>query len=141
VTDRVVIDTGPIVALFSKGGAAHRACIGVLSSLRPPLLTSWPVLTEAHWLLKGNRAVLSALFAALHGGLILPVEMKTDAVEWVEKLLLKYRSIGAQLADATVMYLAEVHGTRTVFTLDYRDFSMFRTAKRQSLRIIPAKRS
>jgi hypothetical protein len=45
--------------------------------------------------------------------------------------------MGAQIADATLVYLAEREGIDTVFTLDCRDFSVYRLADGRSLRVVP----
>jgi uncharacterized protein len=47
MAERAVADTGPLVAIIRKREKAHRKCVAALKTLRPPLLTCWPVLTEA----------------------------------------------------------------------------------------------
>jgi predicted nucleic acid-binding protein len=45
-------DTGPLVALFDKGDPHHARCVATLASLPDaPLLTTWPCLAEAMYLL------------------------------------------------------------------------------------------
>ena len=63
--------------------------------------------------------------------------MDKEAMPWLESFLRRYRNIGAQLADAALVYLAEREGITKVFTLDRRDFSVYRYGKNRSLRIIP----
>jgi predicted nucleic acid-binding protein len=48
----------------------------------------------------------------------------------------KYESIGPQLADAPLVYLAGREQIETIFTLD-RDFSIYRTGRKRSFRILP----
>ena len=57
-----------------------------------------------------------------------------EATEWLPKFLAKYESAGPQLADAALVYLAEREGIRTVFTLDRRDFGVYRTERGKALR-------
>jgi uncharacterized protein len=47
----ILIDTGPLVALFDASDNYHRTCLDILKDLGGPLLTVWPVLTEAFYLL------------------------------------------------------------------------------------------
>ena len=50
--ERAVADTGPLAAVIRKREKVHRKCVTALKTIRPPLLTCWPVLTEAAWLLR-----------------------------------------------------------------------------------------
>ena len=53
------------------------------------------------------------------------------------EFLQRYRRIGAQVADAALVYLAEREETETVFTLDRRDFSIYRLAGNRGLHLLP----
>jgi hypothetical protein len=48
-----------------------------------------------------------------------------------------WTNLEAQLADAALVYLADREGIDTVFTLDQRDFTIYRTASNRRLAIIP----
>jgi predicted nucleic acid-binding protein len=65
----------------------------------------------------------------------LVVDMPRDLgrmAEWMAQ----YESLPMDLADASLVALAEERGLRTVFTLD-RDFRVYRLARGKSFRIIP----
>ena len=47
----ILLDTGPIVAFFDASDDYHKVCIEILKSVNEPLITTWPVLTEAFYLL------------------------------------------------------------------------------------------
>ena len=137
MADRAVADTGPLVAIIRKREKAHRKCVAALKSLRPPLLTCWPVLTEAAWLLRGEPGGVRALGGLVQSGSVKLVELDESALLWMIAFLERYASVGAQMADAAVMYIAEREGIDTVFTLDRRDFSVYRTADHRALEIMP----
>ena len=59
------------------------------------------------------------------------------ALRWLAAFLMRYRRMGAQIADGALVYLAEQEGIDTVFTLDRRDFLVYRLADGRSLRILP----
>jgi predicted nucleic acid-binding protein len=65
------------------------------------------------------------------------VELDEVALRWIISFLERYASAGAQMADAAVMYIAERDGIETVFTLDRRDFSVYRTTDGRALHIVP----
>ena len=50
---------------------------------------------------------------------------------------MRYRKMGVQIADGALVYLAEREGIENVFTLDRRDFSVYRLGNGRSLRILP----
>lgn len=87
--------------------------------------------------MRSSPTAVDGLFLAIRSGLFAPQELDSRAVAWIQKFLTKYRSIGAQLADASLCYLAEREGTTTVFTLDVKDFSVYRVGRHKSLQIIP----
>ena len=105
--------------------------------VRPPLLTCWPVLTEAAWLLRNEPDGIRAIGGMVRNGSVKLIELDADALAWMIDFLARYASAGAQLADAAVMYIAEREGIDTVFTLDRRDFSIYRTTDGKALRIVP----
>jgi predicted nucleic acid-binding protein len=49
----------------------------------------------------------------------------------------RYESIGAQLADAALIHLAEREGIRTIFTLDRRNFSVYHLKGNRALTFLP----
>ena len=137
MTGRVLVDTGPLVAILSRRDAHHRACVDQLRELAPPLLTCWPVITEAAWLLRHYPAAIERLLGSFDAGLLRLLPLEEHAVSWIGRFLRRYRKLGAQVADAALVYLAEQEGIETIFTLDRRDFSVYRFGHNQSLRLLP----
>jgi uncharacterized protein len=137
VNPGVLVDTGPLVALLSKNDSRHQECVTVIETLAPPLLTSWPVMTEVAWLLRAQPTALEKLFDAVEGNFLKILELDRRFLGWAKISLRKYHDIEAQLADATLVYLAEREKIEVVFTLDRRDFSVYRTSRSRALKIVP----
>ena len=136
--DRVLIDTGPLVAVFRSDEQYHERCTSQLADIRPPLLTSWPVLTEAVYLLRKTPQAVKALLSQVEGGrLFRVVSLGDEFAPWVEAFFDRYSDREPQLADASLIYLAERDGIDTVFTLDRRDFSVYRLSGNRALNIVP----
>jgi predicted nucleic acid-binding protein len=70
-------------------------------------------------------------------GMLAFADVDQTAVQWIASFLNRYRSLGAQLADATLAYLAEREGIYAIFTLNRRDFSVYRVGRNRSFRLLP----
>lgn len=134
---RILLDTGPLVALLSASDGQHQRCVETFASLTPPLFTCWPVLTEAAWLLRKQHRPLDRIAEAHAAGLFDLLPLDGDSLVAIAALMRRYEDAGLQLADAALAHLAEREGIRTVFTLDRRDFSILRLRRNRSLTIIP----
>ena len=135
---RVLADTGPLVAIFSTRDQHHETCVAQLRQIRPPLLTCWPVLTEAAWLLRRYSSQVQQLLASLDRGFLALLPLDETAATDLARFLARYARTGAQLADAALVHLADRERIDTVFTLDKRDFTLYRTRTNRRLRIVPA---
>jgi predicted nucleic acid-binding protein len=132
------VDTGPLVAILSSRDEHHNACVAQLRSISPPLLTCWPVITEAIWLLRHHPAAIQRLLGSFDGGLLQLLVLEQEAISWIASFVERYRTLRAQVADAALVYLAEREGIETIFTLDRRDFSLYRLSRGRRLSLIPA---
>ena len=134
--ERVLLDTGPLVALLHKRDSHHKRCVASIRSMRADLITCWPVITEAAWLLKSRPRELHEMMSRVGRGAYVLADLQRDAAWWIGDFLIRYAEQKAQLADAALMYLAEREGIRKVLTLDLRDFSIYRTTKGLALDLI-----
>ena len=134
---RVLLDTGPLVAILSRVDEHHTRCVEVLRSLPGPLFSCWPVITEAAWLLRADAPAVQSLLRGLHSGFVEVLPLTSMEAKGIAAVMKKYESSRPQLADAALVYLADRDGIDTIFTLDRRDFSVYRSAKRKPFRILP----
>ena len=66
----ILVDTGPLVALFDPSDEAHARCVEVLKALSEPIATTIPVLTEAvHLLQPGSIGTQGLIDFITEGGI------------------------------------------------------------------------
>ncbi len=135
-----LVDTGPLVALLNKSQPTHQLCKETFAELSTPLLTCWPVLTEAAYLLRKFPVQVRSLVAATDQGFLQILPLNSGDAAGINIILAKYSDQGFQLADACWMYLAERENISTVFTLDEKDFSVYRLPNGDSLQLLPRDR-
>lgn len=137
MTPGILIDTGPLVAILNKRDSQHSICCDELSNLAPPLLTTWPVITEAAWLLRSQPDLVRKLVQSLEDGFLRLAWLDGADVAALVDIMKRYSDASFQLADVSLMHVAERQDISVVFTLDRRDFSIFRKATGEALSIIP----
>ena len=127
----ILIDTGPIVALFDESERCHQQVVDCLAGLsaRDRLHTSLAVITEATYLLDFNLAKqLECLRWCGKGGVFIePIEPSDMAA--IHALMSKYHDLPMDFADATLVLLADRLATREILTLDRTDFGIYRNVK------------
>ena len=133
----ILLDAGPLIAAFDERDAHHAACFERLRTLHAPLVTTWPVLTEVAYFLRRDPRKIDALFRFADQPKVIVRPLEADAVGWVRQFLDRYASLGPQVADASLVYFAELLDLEAILTLDRRDFSAYRKRNGTALRIVP----
>jgi uncharacterized protein len=128
-----LLDTGPLVAFLDERDGSHertrRAFRWMLANA--DFVTTMPVVTEAMYLLRnvpGARASLAGLLVSSRG-LIYPSHRECDLFGAV-RLMERYADTPMDYADASLVHLSSLAGTRKVFTLDERGFRIFQPGSR-----------
>src|SRR5271165_2851512 len=134
---RALVDTGPLVAILSREDEHHAACVSALRDLPGPLLSCWPVISEAAWLLRRFPRAVQQLLRSIDGGFLELLPLAGAEAEAIAALMKRYEDIGPQLADVALVYLANREKIETIFTLDQRDFSIYRSGRRSTFRVVP----
>ena len=133
------MDAGPLVALIDYGqGEVHRTCVAALKALSGPLVTTWPCFTEAMYFLgdlKGWNGQ-QTLWQFLERG-ALRLHISTDAeTKRMRALMEKYGDTPMDLADASLVAIAESQGLHRIFTLD-GDFRIYRINGTTAFEVLP----
>jgi predicted nucleic acid-binding protein len=133
----VLVDTGPIVALLDRSDDHHEQIVQALEGIEDPLVTVWPVIVEAMYLLAFSFQAQEALFEILETGAIRLVDLDLADIPGLKSLMEKYRDLPMDLADAALVRVAERDGIRRVLTLDRRDFAVYRLARKGKFAVLP----
>lgn len=131
-------DAGPLIAIIDADEPDHASCVEALDHLTIPLMTTWPAFTEAMYLLAraGGMRAQRALWRLVRTDRLVVADLSPSAVDRSARLMDQYADRPMDLADATLVALAEERGDRRVFTLD-TDFQIYRFRGRQRFETIP----
>ncbi|MDO8476524.1 MAG: PIN domain-containing protein [Candidatus Rokubacteria bacterium] len=132
-----LLDAGPLVALVHASDQEHDRCRTALGSIRRPLCTVWPVITEALYLLDFSWEAQDAVWDMLEEGGVTLIALDAADVPRMRALMRKYRDLPMDVADAALVTVAEREGITRVFTLDRRDFEVYRPAKIGRFSLVP----
>ena len=135
----VLVDTGPLVALLDRSDPDHVSCQETLSSLSDSMVTVWPVITEAMYMLRAYWQAQESLWEMIEMGAVEILPLGNDDVPRMKELMRKYRDLPMDLADAALVRVAERERLRRIFTLDRRDFQIYRPSRIGRFVILPAR--
>lgn len=132
----IIADTGFFVALANASDHDHEAATAALGRLREGLVTTWPVVTETAHLIAhrlSTRALLKFVETARLGGFEI---FSLEASHWprIEALMTKYEDLPMDLADASLVVLAETLGHGRILSTDRRDYRTYRWKERKPFR-------
>jgi uncharacterized protein len=124
------------VALLNAKDPHHAACRDAFQRLREPLVTTWPVLTEAFYLLDFSARAQDALWEML-ARRAFSIEPLDEVHDRMRELMRKYSDLPMDLADASVVAVAERRRLERVFTIDVTDFGIYRPKHRKRFKLLP----
>ena len=133
----ILVDAGPLVALIHADDRHHQQCREALASLREPMITVWPAFTEAMYLLGFSSDAQDALWQILGSDALRIGELYEEDYPRMRELMRKYHDLPMDLADAALVRLAERESIHRVFTIDRRDFQVYRPKGIRRFDILP----
>lgn len=134
----ILTDTGPLVALLDADDSYHTACVAAAQRLPSgPLLTTWPCFTEAMYLLGevGGYPYQAALWNLRTTGRLILLDLSREEVDRMATLMEKYQDTPMDLADASLVAVAESRSLRRVFSVD-KDFFIYRLSDGSALEVV-----
>lgn len=136
----VLIDSGPLIALFAVDDKHHQRFDDLITALAPDglrLLTTWPCIVEASYLLAAPQRYEMLRWVELGGALVYPFEPHHlgDMVKWMQQYSKKTKR-EMDLADASLYWLAIEIGVTAIMTVDEADFSRYRLPDGQAFELM-----
>ena len=136
---RVILDTGPLVALIDKSDRDHAWSIQQWEDIAPPMLTCESVISEACFLLNQIKSSSETVFEMISRKTIeVPFRLE-DYSRSIRAMLRKYSDVPMSVADACLVLMTEQIPNSFVLTLD-SDFSIYRKHGRQVIPLIVPRR-
>ncbi len=128
----ILVDTGPLVALFEPKDSQHQACTEVLKGIQDTLVTTLSVLTEAFHILPSASRPAENLHTFIEKGGLSTWLMQEEHMRAAFDLMRTYHDRPMDFADASLVVAAEATRTRKIFTIDRNDFETYRIRIGQS---------
>jgi uncharacterized protein len=124
----ILADTGFFIALGNNGDRYHSRAIQVISTLKEPLITTYPVITETSYILARDAglAVQFEFLTEVANGTFPVFDFQRQHLFRMVELMRRYANLPMDLADASLVVLAEHFGHGKILTCDRRDFSIYR---------------
>lgn len=135
----ILVDTAPLIALIDAGqGEIHHRCSKTYQNLNQSMLTTWCCFTEGMYFLyqlRGWQAQDILWQFVERKALILHRHTFTKQSR-MRELMRKYQDIPMDLADASLVAVAERLNSKLIFTLD-KDFYVYRLYGKEAFEVIP----
>jgi len=124
----VIADTGFWLALASRKDRYHGRATALLKSMDQPLICTWPVITETCHLLATQVGLKSqhAFVESYGAGAFQAFELRREHAPRIVELMQTYADLPMDLADASLVLLAEHLGHGRILSTDERDFGTYR---------------
>lgn len=137
----IITDTGFFVALGNKKDKFHQQAKQKLSKFREPLITTYPVIVETSYFLVervGQETQLRFLYQLTQGSIKI-FQLNNDHLKRMIELMIKYSNLPMDLADASLVVLAEEIKENRILTTDFRDFTIYRWDNSKEFNILLSK--
>jgi uncharacterized protein len=125
----VIVDSGPLYALFNANDRHHLAALDFTKRTRDRLETNLAVIFEVTHFLQENHAARADFLTWVTRSLSIDNETISD-IPRINQLLQKYSDLPADFADASLFAMAERRNIRKIATTD-SDFQVYRALGKQ----------
>lgn len=129
----VLLDTGPLVALFKRNDTHHARAVAWFKKHRGLLLITQAVITEAWHLVSAPARLPLVRFVTAACEIL---EFDGEGQARIAATLERYADLPMDYADATLVVQGERLGIGAVATIDVNDFSVYRRANGKAFKLV-----
>ena len=122
---RILIDSGPLIALFDGSDKYHSASVEFIKTNHSELITTLASVTETLHMLDFNRNAQIDFLGWVNAGAVILEPITSDDFLRIKELVTKYSDLPMDFADACLVFLAEKLNITRIATID-RDFDIYR---------------
>ncbi len=136
----VLADSGPLAALYNCRDHHHAHAVEFFRTHGAQLRchTTWAAISEVMYFLDFSAAAQGDFLDWLHHGhtrgLMHIASLEADDLPGLSRMMRKYADRPMDLADASLVWLANQNGVTDIITIDRADFAVYRTVKRKAFR-------
>ncbi|MBN2546357.1 MAG: PIN domain-containing protein [Spirochaetes bacterium] len=127
-----LIDAGPVIALFDKSDNCHHNIINFFKKSNYKLYSTWPVITEVTYMLTFNINVQLDFLNWISKKAIEIIDIDIKEIDKLIEMMKKYSDVPMDLADASLLYLAQEYKINKIITID-SDYYFYRTKNKKLL--------
>ena len=132
---KILIDSGPLIALFDSSDRYHSKALEFIQQNSSQLITTIASITETLHLLDFNRNAQIDFLEWISRGSVEVHNIENSDFQRLKELTEKYRDLPMDFADSCLVLLAEKLSIKTIATID-RDFSVYRIKGRKKFKTI-----
>lgn len=137
----IIVDTGYWLALRNEHDKFHKRAIACLNKYKNErFITTWPVMTETFYLLSRRVGYEDAIafLRAYKAQAFSVFNIESQNAERLIEMCNKYKDLPMDLADASLVLLAEHLGHGKILSTDVRDFNTYRWKQRKPFKNLMA---
>jgi predicted nucleic acid-binding protein len=135
VSDVVLVDTGPLVAVLDRHDRMHDWAKAAWAATTEPVWTCEAVIAETMFLLHRNGVAMDIALAAIERGAVRLAFSLAEELGAVTSMVRRYANIPISLTDACLVRMAELQPGARILTLD-SDFRVYRKHRHEPLDLL-----
>ncbi len=132
---KILIDSGPLIALFDASDKHHRNVVNFIKNNKALLITTIASVTETLHLLDFNRNAQVDFLEWVNCGAVEIHNIENSDFGRIKELISKYRDLPMDFADSCLVLLAEKRNIQTIATID-RDFTIYRIKGKKKFKVV-----